>query len=255
MFPVIYIQPIFAPNEELLNKNLESIRSFMSTYYRNGYTFKCVFGGYCKSEEYWGLITREIGNHTVVKFDNNYGKAYVVNELSKHITDEQYILTADSDILYKETEQDIVFRLIEAFNYAKSINLNPSLISLFQEENNCQILELCYQNKYYYNGHYQCEMICHPYGNGGVAGGCLFISVNFWKRVGGYKVLGVYAGDDANIMKDSYDLGYKFLMSNSIRIIHPNENNIEYKNWKINTCPNSMEHSEAISKASDFWNK
>lgn len=255
-----YVQPIFCPNEEMFTRNELSVNSFYDYYDKLNYDFVCVFGGYCASDDLWNriyslIMTRSKGNAKITRFDRNYGKAYVVNKLVSTLEDCEYFLTADSDIIFKIDEIDIVDRLYEAFWLAKMRGMNPSLIALFQDQQNCHILELCYQNKYYYNGKYQYEMICRPNGNGGVAGGCICIDKRFWDLVGGYKVLGVYAADDANLMKDSVDRGYHFLLSNSIRCIHPFDTDAEYCNWKRLTCPNSTELMSAVADADKFWNK
>lgn len=258
---VCYVQPIFAPNESLLLKNLASVESFFKYYEKNGYTFKCVFGGYAATDELWVKIhykIQELGRKCgidpiVRRFSQNYGKAYVVNSLVIQFVDEDYFLTADSDILFDENQPDILLRLFEAFNHTKQIYLNPSLIALNQDQNNCHLLGHCYQNKYTYMGEFGSEMICRPDGGGGVAGGCLFISMAFWRKVGGYKVLGVYASDDANLMLDSYSNGYHFFMADSIKCIHPFEDNAQYSQWKADVCPKTGPLNEAISEANSFW--
>ena len=113
---------------------------------------------------------------------------------------------------------------------------------------------MCYENKYYYRGKYEDEMICCPNGDSGVAGGCLFISSDFWKFVNGYKILGVYAGDDSGLMVDSFRNGYHFFMSNSIRCIHPIETNNKYAEWKVRACHTMNSLETAIENASAFWN-
>jgi hypothetical protein len=256
---VKYVQPIFAPTEDMMNRNLNSLKSFFDYYDAKGYKYECIFGGYAGTDDIWNTLYNYIVSRcnrlsTVLRFDRNYGKAYVVNTLtSKYLGNADYFLTADSDIIFKEDEPDIIERLIEGFNHARRVNINPALISLYQEVNNCQILELCYQNKYYYEGRYNMEMICHPNGDGGVAGGCLFIDANFWRSNRGYMVLGVYAGDDANLMRDAFMRGYKFLMSNSIRCIHPHETNPEYGTWKIQVCPKVQQLTNAVDEADIFW--
>lgn len=255
-----YVQPIFCPTHDMLGRNIVSVNSFYDYYDKMGYTFECIFGGYCANDELWDeiselIIKRSKGRVFPIRYDKNYGKAYIVNSLSEGLSDNvKYMLTADSDIIFKIDQLDIKDRLIEAFEYANSISLNPSLIALFQEEGNCHILELCYENKYYYQGKLDYEMICKPSISGGVAGGCLCISKEFWDKVGGYQVLGVYAADDANLMQDSFNMGYSFMLSNSIRCIHPNETNAEYQNWKISVCPNSSDIDSAIIVADEFWN-
>jgi hypothetical protein len=244
----------------MLERNQKSIVSFFKYYNLHNYTFTCVFGGYAGSDELWNEIENTINsesknkNTIVVRYDINYGKAHIVNDLaSKFLEDNDYFLTADSDILFKSDEPNTIERLVEGFEEATNLGLNPSLIALFHEEGNCHMLDLCYEHKYYYHGKYGYEMICHPNGGGGVAGGCIFISSKFWNEIGGYKVLGVYAGDDANIMYDSYKKGYKFLLSNSIRCIHPHEDNEKYANWKVSVCPKVQNLPNAVSEADVFW--
>lgn len=259
---VKYIQPIFAPNIELMRKNLESLRTFFDYYDKMGYEFQCVFGGYAATDEMWVEIERYIESRDVEgrvksivhRYADNYGKAYVINDLTgRYLSDAEYFLTADSDILFNINQPDMIARLVEAFEHAKKIDLNPALIALFQEEANCHVLEACYQNKYYYQGSFEYEMICHPSGEGGVAGGCLFVSSEFWNKIGGYKVLGVYAADDGNLMRDAKKSGYSFLLSNSIRCIHPFENNKEYQDWKVKTSTKIMELDEAVADSNKFW--
>src|ERR1035437_6462196 len=159
-----YVQPVFCPSEEMYERNSKSIISFYDYYDKMGYDFQCVFGGYCSTDELWNrseslILTRSKNLAKVIRFDKNYGKAYIVNKLTTELINVDYFLTADSDILFKINEPNIMNRLIEAFDYAKSLRLNPSLVALFQDENNCHLLELCYDRKYHYTGKYQEEMI------------------------------------------------------------------------------------------------
>lgn len=252
-----YIQPIFSPNDELFEKNKKSIISFIEYYNKMQYDFQCIFGGYCKNNEYMEEITKlikdNINNATVIPLDRNYGKAYVVNRLSKSLdSDVEYFLTADSDIVFMIDQPNIKDRLIRAFGYSKTIHQSAGIIGLFQNEHNCHLLDLCYQLKYYYD---DSEMICRPSSGGGMAGGCLCIEVNMWKQVGGYKILGVYASDDANLLNDCVKSGKFFFLSNSIQCIHPYENDSEYQTWKINTVSGIGDLDKAINEANNFWDK
>ena len=246
----------------MAERNINSIKSFIAYYIKNKYDFKCIFGGYAATDELWNHICNTIkqecfeilDNVIIRRFSENYGKAYIVNKLVDENIQSSYFLTADSDILYDINQTDIISRLIDSFNYANSILLNPSVIALNQTQNNCHILQLCYENIFEFDGSCNKEMLCKPNGNGGIAGGCLFVSTSFWKEVGGYKVLGVYASDDANLMLDSYNRGYSYLMANTISCIHPYENNIEYINWKVGVCSQEGPLDISINNANEFWN-
>lgn len=253
-----YVQPIFCPNEELFEKNKDSIISFINYYNKMNYEFQCVFGGYCVDDNHFNvlseLITNGIKNSIVNRFDKNYGKAYVVNNLVSFLTQNvQYFLTADSDIKFHIDQPDIKNRLIEAFQFSNSIEQPAGIIGLFQDENNCHILDLCYQKRYYYRDNV--EMICRPERGGGMAGGCICVAMDAWKLIGGYKVLGVYASDDANLLMDCNRIGRYFFLSNSIRCIHPHETNKEYQAWKINTVGIVGDLQQSIDNANKFWNK
>ena len=255
-----YVQPIFCPTDDMFTRNSKSVNSFYDYYEKMGYNFQCVFGGYCLNDKLWNDISELIAVRSkntakVIRFDKNYGKAYVVNKLTQELIDVDYFLTADSDIIFKIDEPNLIERLFESFQYATSIRLNPSLIALMQEQNNCHLMELCHDRKYHYRGRYGDEMICKPPGPGGIAGGCICISKQFWDLIGGYKVLGVYASDDAHLMRDSHTHGYSFLLSDTIKCIHPFETDDEYANWKRIICPNASELEPAIQNANEFWNR
>ena len=252
---VAYIQPIFSPNKVMFDRNLKSIMSFISYYFKNEYNFKCIFGGYCPDDDMFNTlettIRKHIGNSIVVRFDKNYGKAYIVNELSRYLEDEAYFLTADSDICYHYDEANIIDRLSEMANLS---NL-PAIIGLNQLENNCHLMELLHQNIIRYGGKYGNETICWPNIPAGMAGGCIFVRTSFWKLVGGYKVLGVYAADDATLLTECHRFKDRFIFANSINCIHPNEDDESYQRWKIENASKVQLLENAIDNANSFWGK
>lgn len=254
---VKYIQPIFSPTQDMFERNVKSIESFFDYYSKNNYSFDCIFGGYAH-DVYWNrlksIILDRKPNATVARFDKNYGKAYVVNKLVKDFAGYcDYFLTADSDIQYDIDQPNMIARLVEAFNMLSANSVKTSLIALQQTQNNCHIMEQCDRNKYQYNGSYGVEEICHPPGEWGVAGGCLFISMDAWIKLNGYRTLGVYAGDDAHLMRDSYYNGYRFILSKSISCIHPYETDEDYQKWKIDICTRSNNLEKAMEETNKYW--
>lgn len=254
---VAYIQPIFCPNEYMFNKNLNSVISFVNYYVKNGYTFKCVFGGYSLTDDFFSRICDALSlieNITIRRFDKNYGKAYIVNELATEISEVDYFLTADSDILYDIDQHDMFDRLLGAVTFTGHIGQRAGVIGLTQLENNCHILSMCneYWREYIHKS--TPERLSRPlYSFGGMAGGCIFIDNGMWKRIGGYKVLGVYCADDANLMIDCRNGGLYFWLSSSIHCIHPHEDDAKYLQWKVSESMKISEINESINNAEKFW--
>jgi hypothetical protein len=60
----------------------------------------------------------------------------------------------------------------------------------------------------------------------------LFVSVEAFRRVKGYRTMGVYAGDDAFLLIDFYNARYSLQVLETLPVIHPPSPNDEYKKWK-----------------------
>lgn len=263
---IVYLQPIFAPDKSRLQRNLDSIKSFANYCTKNPYpNLKIVLGGWAQ-EEYWPEIQIAVRDSIgpgikIKKFDKNYGKATVVNTLHESIANEthDFILTADSDIIFDETQPNLFERLVEVSQEsAKNRKIPFGLISLNQLAQNCHLPNCVYQNRQKYSGKYGEEEFVWPSGNGGIAGGCLFISSKCWKDVGGYRVMGVYAGDDAYFLIDTIQKGYSIQMFETGKIIHPHDHDQEYAQWKVKVCQRDsgitkQDINIQIDEANSFW--
>jgi hypothetical protein len=105
-----------------------------------------------------------------------------------------------------------------------------------------------------------CERVVWPTHPGGIAGGALFLSAEAWHRTG-YRVMGVYAGDDAYLLQDMHNLGYDIRVIDSLGIIHPADNDVPYTDWKHIVCqrdqtiltPEGLE--TRIQEANAFWSQ
>lgn len=263
--PIVYIQPIFAPNQKQLERNIDSIKSageYMQFY--KGIS-QVILGGYAKPE-FWDYIKNAVhdafGNLDlkVIEYDRNYGKPTVINTLSKFINSNiQYIITADSDIKFTLDHPNIFIRLIEAFKVIEEYRgQKVGLIALNQIEANFH-LDCVYENEFIYNNSFkQEEKIVWPNGVGGIAGGCLCINKQAWLDVGGYRVYGVYAGDDAYLLIDLHNNGYTIQMIETIGVIHPHDDDIEYSTWKVHVCQRDSgqplnDFESKVIEAEQFW--
>lgn len=273
---IIYAQPIFVPDEKRLERNINSVKSF-GEYLKNngadGLSLSITFGGWAKTDDLWNKIVDAIKtyinpNIQPIRMDKNYGKAHVVNNLVNSALQQnpkiEAILTADSDILFPLETTNMFARLIIAAQQVTVAKRQDwGLISLNQMGQNCH-WKSCYDNqiKYMvtvYNQQYP-ELIVWPTVPSGIAGGCLFINKKYWVAVGGYKVFGVYAGDDAVLLSSCYHYGYSWQMSDTIAIIHPEESDAEYAAWKVKVCGRDTatgvktDISSQIKESEDFWN-
>lgn len=263
-----YIQPIFIPDNKHFNINAESIKSLAAYLKKCPYDVKIIFGGWSASLDNWNKIKKLINENfkditPIKKYDKNYGKAYIVNDLFNQIKDDKfgYFLTADSDMQFSKDVPYVFERLLEMA--AKSTKQRPipvGLIALNQLEHNCHLKHI-YKHKYTYTNSYgDDELYVHGDGPGGMGGGCFFISKAAWIKVGGYRVMGVYAGDDAYMLLDLAKNGYSVQMSDSIGLIHPRNNDHEYAKWKGKICQRDSgpvkgkeAYNKIVKETENFW--
>jgi hypothetical protein len=266
----IFIQPIFAPDKKRFDRNWDSLVSFLTYCEKYKYDVKFAVGGWCL-DEYWEKFTKLINESylknkiTLMRFEKNYGKAAVVNALHQKVKEKgvnyKYILTCDSDILFLKDTNNLIERLEQlAVESVKHTKKPFGMVSLNQKGANCH-WEVCYQNQYTYTNKFGGkEKIVYPTAPSGIAGGCLFISKECWEKVNGYRQLGVYAGDDAYFLVDTYTNGFSHQMSDTIDIIHPTENDEEYAKWKHKVCQRDSaggykkENIDGlVEEAENFW--
>lgn len=268
MSSVAYIQPVFAPDKMRLDRNIDSIRSFGQYIKKFPYpNLHVVMGGYAR-EEYWAEIVEVIKEHIgpdtpITKFEKNYGKATVVNTLhDKHLKNKNidFILGADSDIVFDTNCPSVIPRLILCAEKMTEKKGCPfGMVALNQKAQNCHLMNHLTE-KFEYDGPFGKESVVWPRGMGGIAGGCIFISSKLWDKVGGYRVMGCYAGDDAYLLVDAMRNGFSIQMMETVHIVHPHEHDEEYAKWKVKVCQRDSGKAKKnidaqIQEAEEFWNK
>jgi hypothetical protein len=266
---ILLCQPIFGPITRVTERNINSLISLGK--YLKEHKVENVdvcFGGWCKDKQQWAPILSTIkdqfGKKDILSFNDNVGKAVVVNTLTKKFlkSHHKYIMSADSDILFPQDNEEFFNRLIAMANKTETIKGKPfGLIGLQQNGHGCHY-KTCYENVNDYsitfNGKTFNEKVVWPNQPSGIAGGCLFMSRRAWETIGGYRVMGVYAGDDAYFLMDLGQKGFTWQMSDSIPIIHPPENDEEYAKWKVKVCQRDsgvvkQNINQQIQEASEFW--
>lgn len=266
---ILLCQPIFGPISRVTERNINSLISLGR--YLKDHKIENVdvcFGGWCSNKQHWDSVINTIrdqfGKKEVLSFKDNVGKAVVINTLTKKFLKphHKYIMSADSDILFPNDNEEFFNRLVAMANKTEVIKGKPfGLLGLQQKGQGCHY-KTCYENVNEYvvdiKGKKFSEKVVWPNQPSGIAGGCLFISRRAWETVGGYRVMGVYAGDDAYFLMDLGQRGFTWQMSDSIPIVHPPENDEEYARWKVMVCQrDSGAHKPNIDaqirEASEFW--
>lgn len=274
---ILYVQPIFAPDEMRLERNVNSIKSFgeyLKSNGTDGFNMSITLGGWASKDEYWDKIVEACHLYispqlTPSRFDKNYGKAHVVNNLVAASLNQngniEAILTADSDILFPLETQHMFLRLsIAAEQSIKTKKQNWGMIALNQLGQCCH-WKCCYDNQMKYiatikNQQFP-ELLVWPTNPSGIAGGCLFLNKEYWwDKLGGYPNKSLYGPDDALTLAYCPHYGYSWQLADTIGIIHPQENDEEYAQWKVKVCQRAAHNpgeklEDLIKEADEFWNK
>ena len=266
-----YIQPIFVPDEERFEQNKNSLISFGRYLKKYPYDVKCIFGGWTSNDEWWKKICKVIKNNIPsdmvlepIRFDKNYGKAYIINNLYEKVKtlEFDFFLSADSDIIFSTTTNNLFERLYDVGVESPSIIKRPFGFAALQQTGNC-CHRLTNVNQYYIKNRFNVqEALLQPSHPSGLGGGSLFIGRKFWDKIGGYKVMGVYAGDDAYLIQDAFLTGHSYQLAPNISTMHPFESDQEYSEWKYKMLHNGsydgknrniLELNKDIRAHDEFW--
>lgn len=266
---VLFTQPVFIPNRSMLDRNVNSIKTIENIVYKNdeNHTIDFILGGWAATDELWNEFMNEAKTlsikPTITRTDQNYGKAYTINKLAQTIDQYDYMLTADSDILFKQIP-NFLSRIINTAVKSRSIfNKEFGVLGLNQEGHNCHAVNALNKNAKYVSYSNITEMISYSDSGRGIAGGCIFTSSMAWKTIGGYrKFEGVYAGEDGAYLNDIRRANRSSFLLNTISVIHPHHDDEQYARWKLNSCINhsrqikdhqNSSYLDMIKNSESFW--
>lgn len=230
---ILFCQPIFLGNKCLKEKNINSLKSlpYLIESLPTNYDIKFRLEGWSYKQEYWEEFCKILENFSFdiecQRLEHNYGKAYVINKIVKECQwDFDYIFTCDSDIIFLEN-QNYFTRLI-----ASEKILPKNKIGLLAPNQ----LKLCAHNysdlkeEIKYEGDFGNEILRS---GPGVAGGCFLISKKLWLDVGGYTPMGVFCGEDGNLVGKIMTRGMKNYVMVNLNVVHPYDLPKEkYRVWK-----------------------
>jgi len=265
------VQPIFSPNAAQAERNLKSIRSLaahLATFPTSGLSL--TFGGW-GVEPFLNETEREIRSlfgtfgPTIVLFERNFGKAFVVNSLVSDISRKgqlpDLLFLIDSDIIFSAAQPRIFDRIRSLCSAFVSRAGKPFGIMALDQNEGCVHNAGARKNPTTFVTGSQEEVVFLPDGPSGIGGGCIVCSIDAWVAVNGYRQMGVYAGDDAYLFRDIFDAGFSCGLCSTIRIIHPPDPDPDYGKWKKMVCyrdsdgSNRHDLSEHADEAEQFWKR
>lgn len=225
---MIYVQPIFVPNEKMFDRYAASLNSLKD--YLN-WDVKLVTGGWCPDDEMWRRIESELTDLGIevelVRFDANYGKAYFVNTLYDAVKKmrEKYFFTADSDMVFEDAIFDKLPRLAsDVYQTFGTIGM----LSLQQTQHCCHVVTDDWKRYVLETG----SRVLVPPTTSGLAGGAMYVSTVAWEKIGGYRVLNVYGGNDGWYLNDCGYHKFWYGLAEDLKMTHPFDDDDKYVNWK-----------------------
>ena len=251
---VLCVGTLFVPIDRFWSRTLENLESIRKHLLPSP-TF-IILTGYVKKDEHWSEIEKlvESWDQSVVlrRSAENVGKAKLVNQTVQDYLDRKihgqpeipsgrkpfdFLLTWDADMVFTEP-------LIDKFHNIKNLH-QFGIVSAMQEVENLHLLQ-----------HLKHEPSQKVYKNmhGGIAGGCWFIKYDVWTACSGYPVLGIYAGDDGNLLATATRLGFQSVISEDLKVEHINVKFTEDADWKAKNCNKNQRHHDALRDANQFWN-
>lgn len=219
---------IFSPTYHRLEKTKKSINSLIESVNQSKNDVNFFIGDNNSPPEMKEWL-KSLVNDKVKIFlcEKNIGKAAIVNYMHGQVRDSEYFVSVDSDMLATHNHEynwiDCMVEILSSF---------PPLgvVSAFQEGNNCHALHTLHNSvmiKTYkiLHGHF-----------GGVAGGCFMMRNRDFNQIGKYTVYDVYNGDDAFIMRKTFEqLGKMTGVVENIKLEHIANDPEEagYQAWKL----------------------
>jgi GT2 family glycosyltransferase len=165
------------------------------------------------------LLSLKSDKITVYLSEKNVGKSTIVNYMCSLHNNCDYVISCDSDLIYEGTANwvDEAVWCMNNFPRFKLLSLN--------QFGNCQHLSGLFSTT-------RVGKHIVKFGNyRSIAGGCFIIKRDIWDKIGGYKDVGVYGADDANVMLDVSKIASLGVIE-TLGMYHPFPNNEGYEKWK-----------------------
>lgn len=270
----LLLQTVFCPTKKLLDaqfRSLDSLEAYFCKYpcaadlYLSGYVHEDLLDAF---QARLARTTSAQIPAVFLRFRQNLGKARYVNQavpvaLRRHAS-YRHMLTFDADICFEADVPDLLPRLERlAGLISTSLPQKSGLIACNYRGENVHLFE-----RFDHRLQLGEERVSWPSQavapGGGIAGGCIFVDLDAWQQVGGYREVGVYAPEDGYLMIDMEAAGYHMCVAETLHVLHPVTagQDPEYAAWKAATMQAFSEKlasgevpdlASAADSAALFW--
>lgn len=216
---------------EKTKKSIESIIKYIKKYYPNN--IRLYIGDNNTTIPEMKEWLKELNNNydfVEVHFnEKNIGKANMVNFLHSNSKKCNYVCSIDSDMIIEENSNPFK-SMIDVLEKVH----NVGLVSSNQKECNQHWFGrgVDIKEERGYNIGYAPDWV-------GIAGGCIFMKIDDWNNINGYKEQhDIYTGDDGILTYNvCRKLGKRVVVDMNSSLIHPNPSEDEkgYTEWKMNS--------------------
>jgi GT2 family glycosyltransferase len=228
---------IYTPTYHRFDKTMKSLRSIIPSLSRTKHDVMLYIGDNNSpvemKETLMSLISDKVSIHLGSK---NIGKAAMINYLHSNLgRPSDYVVSIDSDMIIPHEQLDKwIDTMVDALEKSQI-----GMVVTNQSENCCHNMPVLEERKYAGYNFYFNKLNT----TWGIAGGCLMMTTASFNGIRGYHVLDVYNGDDALIMRKTRDILHRNIgVLKDLSLIHPQEENKAYQDWKINKAHGKIDN-------------
>ena len=244
----MYNVGIFIPiyfREELVKKCLLSLAKSKFTYGNSLKVFLCIGINGASKEFKEGFLKEYVDKYkgtlfTYIKvFDVgvNLGKPKMINHMTEICSDFTHMVSMDSDM--ELVDPDWLYKFLKVFHDYKGEQRIGALCS--NQTGYGVHTATKYKFMKYKTGDFT---LIATLKNVGIAGGVLITPNNIWKKIGGYQAYSVYGSDDGCYAADCFNRHWIMAYVEEIKFYHPNEDNMDYAQWKLRATEDKLSDSE-----------
>ena len=225
---ILIIKSVFCPNKKYLDISINSLLK-INTFP----TVDLLLIGWTNTHTYTQEIINIIPSLTfqIVHTEFwpiNYGKCKIFNYVIDFIKQNDtytHIIFMDHDIWFDNITSTILESIINVTSSTQSLGLIA-----FNQKGDNRHRPTIYQNIETNNN----IKIIWPNDDWSIASGAFIISTQTFKNINYFDLKSVYGLDDHYLCKQLTDKGYTNVVLANYYVMHPLDNNKEYKSWKNN---------------------
>ena len=266
MKSILIVKTLFCPDIKQFNKSFDSTNNLINFIRYNSinniYNIDILLIGWIKDDTHNIKINKLINNTNIftnkyyIRLKINYGKYFMFKFINKYFNNHSYLLFLDHDI-FLDSLTSSIFNVVSDI-FESNLKINNKQIGIIAinhlEDLRHQIstLDRCTvinNNKLLYSSVNNLTSI---------ALGCFFITRDCINIFNNIDMIGVYGLDDYHIQHKINNIDYIPVLLNDFYIIHPYDDNINYKLWKVNIVDklinNNLNFYRTVEDSINFWN-